>query len=324
MSASPAETRPPRICVVGSVNVDMVVRTERLPLPGETVAGTDVRQIPGGKGANQAVAAARLGAQVTLVGRVGDDAFGRQMLAHLAAEQVDVSRLATTAGVPTGLAAIQVAASGQNSIVVVPGANGHLSPADLAAAADAIRAADLLLVQLETPLDAIGAAMRIARAAGVPILFDPAPASARLPDELLRVEFCCPNESEAATLVGRPVVTPEDARQAARALRDLGVGCALVTLGDRGVWVNDGRGLDELSPAVPVHAVDTTAAGDAFAAGFAVRFAQTGDVSAAVRWGSLAGALAATQFGAQPSLPTAARLFEAESPTDGRRAFPRT
>jgi len=293
--------KPPRIVVVGSANTDLVVRGERIPRPGETVLGGALVRAAGGKGANQAVAAARLGAAVSLVARVGDDDFGRDALAGYAREGIDISHCRVDPDAPSGVALILVDVHGENAIAVAPGANGRLSPADVDAAAPAIRSADLLLLQLETPLPTVLHAARTARAAGVPVLLDPAPAPPDgLPAELVAlVSILKPNATEATRLAGHA----DDAAAAARRLVGLGPGLVIVTLGADGALVATADGVGHV-PAYPVRAIDSTAAGDAFTAALAVGLAEGRPPLEAARRAAAAGALAATRPGAQPSLPT--------------------
>jgi len=292
-----------RITVVGSLNMDLVVRSPRIPKPGETIIGSEFRTVPGGKGANQAVAAARMGAQVSMVGRVGDDAFGGALLDNLGASAVDRAFVTRDPEAATGIALITVDDGGQNSIVVASGANMCLLPADVDAAKAAIAASDALLLQLESPPETVTRAAEVARAHGVRVVLNPAPARP-IPAALLSlVDVLIPNESETAYLAGTEVGDQAQAEAAAHSLRDSGVGTVVLTLGERGAmlaWV----GGTELFPAFDVTPVDTTAAGDAFVAGFAVALAEGRSLAEAVRWGNAAGALATTKMGAQPSLPT--------------------
>ena len=297
----------PRIAVAGSLNMDLVVRSPRIPRPGETIIGGEYRHVPGGKGANQAVAAARLGAQVAMVGRLGRDAFGDQLRNNLAAGRVDTPFVVQDAGIATGVALIVVDDAGQNSIVVAPGANMRLSPADIDAAAQAIAGADALLLQLESPLDAVIRAAEVAHDHGVTVILNPAPARPLPPHLLALVDVLIPNESEAALLTGLPVDSQSEAEEAAAALLHLGTGAAVLTLGERGALLAR-EGQRQIAPAFPVQPVDTTAAGDAFVAGFAVALAEGATMGDAVRWGNAAGALATTQHGAQPSLPSRAAV----------------
>ncbi|MGE5527516.1 MAG: ribokinase, partial [Patescibacteria group bacterium] len=256
----------PEIVVVGSINMDLVATAPHAPAPGETVLGGEFRTIPGGKGANQAYGAARLGGRVAMVGRLGDDAFGRQSLANLAAAGVDTVHIGTIAGSASGVALIVVDDAGNNSIVVAPGANSLLGAEDVEAAAPLFAEARVLLVQLEVPLPAVAKAVGMARDMGLRVILDPAPARP-LPDDLLaRVDYLTPNQNESEVLTGIRVVDRASALEAGRLLRRRGVGCALVKLGGEGVVVLDGGSEYHLA-GHRVKAVDTTAAGDAFAAG---------------------------------------------------------
>ena len=294
---------PPHIAVVGSLNMDLVIRTPRFPSPGETIIGRDFHTIPGGKGANQAVAAARLGARVSMVGRVGDDGFGAQQLANLSGLGIDVSHIRRDPGAATGVALIAVDEGGQNSIILASGANMRLAPADVEAAEEAIASAALLLLQLEVPLEVVEQAAALARAHGVTVVLNPAPARELPPSLLRQVDFLIPNESETALLTGVQVEDMEAARQAATRLRTAGVGTVILTLGERGALLVDRMQATHI-PGFQVEVVDTTAAGDAFVGGFAVALAEKQSLTEAVRFANAAGALAVTRLGAQPSLPT--------------------
>lgn len=290
-----------RITVLGSLNMDLVIRAPRHPLPGETLTGGPFRTFPGGKGANQAVAAARLGGQVTMIGRVGADPFGDTLIAGLQADGVDTACVGRSTEA-TGVALITVSTAGENTIVIAPGANGSVSPDTVMTYRDAIISADALLLQLEVPLPAVEAAAGLAHAAGVPVILNPAPAQP-LPASLLRhVTYLIPNQHEAALLAGLPTDTDAGAAAAARALQAAGIQTVVMTLGERGALVfADGRQVSV--PSYPVQVVDTTAAGDAFVAAFAVALTEGKSPVAAARWGCAAGALACTVLGAQPSLP---------------------
>ncbi len=298
---------PAHVVVVGSLNMDLVVRAPRIPAPGETLLGGEFHTVPGGKGANQAVAAARLGARVSMVGRLGADDFATQLLANLEADGIDHSAVIQDASTTTGVALIVVADDGQNSIVVASGANMQVTPDDVDAAAETIAAADVLLLQLEIPLDAVQRAAEIAHEHGVPVVLNPAPARDLPADLLSRVDVLIPNESETALLTGLPVDTGAELEAAARALLDRGISTAILTLGARGAMLATGSEV-EIIPTFKVQPVDTTAAGDAFVAGFSVALAEGKPVAEAVRWGNAAGALAATRLGAQTSLPRRAEL----------------
>jgi ribokinase len=292
-----------RITVAGSLNMDLVIHSPRIPQPGETIIGGDFQMAPGGKGANQAVAAARLGAQVWMVGRVGKDAFGQSLLNGLLADGVDHTYVTQDSETASGVASIVVDEAGQNSIVVASGANGRLSPADINAAKKVIIGADVLLLQLESPLETVLEAAQIAHAHGVTVILNPAPARP-LPAELFPlVDVLIPNESETTLLTDMPVDDRNQAEVAATALRELGLNLVVLTLGKRGALLAQ-KGKTIRVPAFNVTPVDTTAAGDAFVGGFAVALAEGKSPVDAVRWANAAGALATTQPGAQPSLPT--------------------
>lgn len=292
----------PSLVVVGSINLDLVVRCAALPRPGQTVTGDDLHEVGGGKGANQAVAAARLGARATLIGRVGGDAAGRRLREGLLAEGVAVPIELVTPEVSSGTAIIAVEHSGENHILLVPGANACLTPADVDRHAEHIRSAGVLLLQLEVPVETVIAAARLARSAGVRVLLDPAPAPAHLDPALYHVDLLSPNRSEAEALVGRPLPTIADLTEAARELVARGAGAVVITLGAEGALLC-AAGVARHLPAFPIHAVDATAAGDAFKAGLAMRWAEGAALDEAVRFALAAGALAASRPGAQPSLP---------------------
>lgn len=294
----------PRITVVGSLNMDLIARAPRLPRPGETVLGRDFNTAPGGKGANQAVAAARLGAQVTMVGRVGDDDYGRALLRTMERDGVATEHIVVDREAPTGVALIELNDEGENSIIVISGANMRLTPDDVDAAAATLATSDALLLQLESPLPVVQHAACVARAHGVTVILNPAPARP-LPDDFFQgVDYLIPNETEAGLLAGREVGDLSAARDAARALRGKGVRTVILTLGTQGAFI---VGQEESHvPAFQVEVVDTTAAGDAFVAGFAVALTRGLGVEEATRYACAAGALAVTRLGAQPSLPTVA------------------
>jgi ribokinase len=292
-----------QVVVVGSLNMDLVIRSERIPRPGETILGGEFHSVPGGKGANQAVAAARLGARVWMVGRVGDDAFGGELLGNLAADGIDHTFVLRDPSSATGVALIVVDEAGQNTIVVASGANMKLSPSDVDAVSAIISTADALLLQLESPLETVIHTAHLARSQGVPVILNPAPARP-LPEELLAlVDVLVPNESETALLTGMPVGNEDEAAAASAALREAGVGTVILTLGERGALVAEETGT-RIHPAFTVEPVDTTAAGDAFLAGLSVALAEGRTLDEAVKWGNAAGALATTKLGAQTSLPT--------------------
>jgi ribokinase len=299
----------PRVVVVGSVNMDLVVRVPQLPRPGQTLAASGMDTIPGGKGANQAVAAARLGARVTLIGRLGDDVFGPRLRAGLVAEGVGVTHVLTTPDCPSGVALIGVEPSGENAIVIVAGANWHLTPADVAEREEVIASADVLVLQLEVPPETVVTAVAVARRRGVRVILDPAPAPrGPLPEALCSVDVLSPNQTEAEALTGVAVTDRAAAERAAVALRRGGAGSVVLKLGAMGALLREGDSAAVWVPTARVEAVDTTAAGDAFTAALAVALAEGRPMTDAVRLGCAAGTLAVTRFGAQPAMPTRAEV----------------
>jgi ribokinase len=294
--------RKSQILVVGSSNTDMIVRLARIPGPGETVIGGKFSTAPGGKGANQAVGAARAGGQVTFVGRLGVDTLGEDALANLRADGIDVAHVVRDRTAPSGVALIFVGGGGENSIAVASGANDRLTPADVRRAQAAFHRTDILLVQLETPLAAVTAAIDLATKAGAQVILNPAPARPLPPGLLRKVSILTPNEHEAELLTGIKVTDGASASQAANHLLRLGVGTVILTLGARGAFIADG-GAGAWLPAFKVKAVDTTAAGDIFNGALAVALAEGRPLSAAVDFAQAAAALSVTRLGAQPSAP---------------------
>ena len=292
--------------VLGSVNMDLVARVARHPRPGETVAGSDLTYAPGGKGANQAVAAARLGARVRFVGRVGDDGFGRTLVDCLTTNGVDVADVGVEADAASGVALITVDADGQNCIVIAPGANGRVGAGDVDRLLSGVASGDVVLLQLEISLDAVADAAARVAARGGRVILDPAPAPAEpLPAGLYRdAEVMTPNQSEAAQLLRRPVDNLDDARAAVTALRDLGVRVPLIKLGGDGVvYAESPDGSPQHAPALAARVVDTVAAGDAFNGGLAAALAAGLSLGEAVRWGSAAGSLCVERAGAMNAMP---------------------
>jgi ribokinase len=293
----------PTILVVGSANVDMIVRTERLPRPGETVVGGQFISAGGGKGANQAIAARRLGARVSFVGRVGDDTPGHSIRETFRGEGIDGSFLVTDPRAATGVALILVDREGQNMISVASGANLRVSEEDVRRCAPAFDAADVVVCQLEIPIESVRLALAIARERGIPTLLNPAPAQTVVDEILQLADWLTPNEFEASALSGLAVDDREAAQAAARALLGRGTGGVVVTLGDRGSILVSA----DASVSVEAHAVDAidaTAAGDAFTGAFAVALARGLHPAGALVYANAAAGLATTRSGAQPSLPT--------------------
>ncbi|WP_339546678.1 ribokinase [Pseudomonas sp. RA_35y_Pfl2_P32] len=293
---------PAKVVVVGSLNMDLVTRAPRLPRGGETLIGQSFTTVSGGKGANQAVAAARLGAQVAMVGCVGSDAYGTQLREALLAEQIDCQALSTVEG-SSGVALIVVDDHSQNSIVIVAGANGALTPPVVDQFDAILQAADVLICQLEVPYDTVGHVLRRGRELGKTVILNPAPASGALPAQWYGgIDYLIPNESEAAALSGLPVDSLQTAKAAASQLIAMGAGKVIITLGAEGSLFANGQGFQHF-PAPRVKAVDTTAAGDTFVGGFAAALAGGKSEAEAIRFGQVAAALSVTRAGAQPSIP---------------------
>jgi ribokinase len=291
-----------KIVVIGSSNTDMIIKVPRIPKPGETLLGGTFTIAAGGKGANQAVAAARAGGNVTFIACIGDDMFGRQAIEGFKNDNIDVTYINTIAEDPSGVALIFVDDKGENSIAVASGANARLMPQDVDKVRDVITSADLLLMQLETPLPTIEKAARIAREADIKVILNPAPAQS-LPDELLvNLYAITPNESETELLTGITVEDVEDAKEAAQKLIEKGLEVVIVTLGSKGALLKT-KEQAELVEGFTVNAVDATAAGDVFNGSLTVAIAEGKSLSNAVRFANAAAALSATKLGAQPSAP---------------------
>lgn len=300
------------IVVIGSLNMDFVLAVDRLPLPGETIFGRNFRVIPGGKGANQAYAAAKLAGGRTIVrmlGRVGADSFGAALKANLAGAGMDVGAVLETDAEATGVACIHVDDAGQNSITVAPGANGLLSASDIVSQREVLSGARCVLLQLEVPLAAVAEGLREARRNGATCILDPAPARS-LPREILElVDIATPNENEACMLAGVPPsrLNTAEATALGRTIRDLGVRSVIVKLGDQGcVYCDSDRTFS--TAAFPVQALDSTAAGDTFNAALAVALAEEMKIEDALRFASAAGAISVTRAGAQTSAPSRAEV----------------
>ena len=292
-----------KIAVVGSSNMDLVVKSARIPAVGETILGGDFIMAPGGKGANQAVAAAKLGAEVYFIAKLGDDIFGQQSLSNFKKEGVNTTYVAQTKEAPSGVALIMVDEKGNNSIVVAPGANHKLSPEDVEQAASDIASSGAVVAQLEVPLETIECAAQLANRSEVPFILDPAPAQ-KLSAELLKmVDVLTPNETEAQILTGMEVTDEESARTASEKLLSSGVKTVILTMGEQGFLLADTE-KTEFVTARKVQAVDSTAAGDAFTGSLAVGVAEGKTVSEAASFANYVAALSVTKMGAQPSMPT--------------------
>jgi ribokinase len=296
----------PHIVVVGSLNADFVINVSRFPVAGETLIGRSFQVFPGGKGANQAYAAARLGGRVSMIGQVGNDAQASWLKTHLAGAGVDVTHVQQDRAVASGIATITIDAGGQNQIIIVPGSNGSFRPEKLGPAEESIRSAGIVLLQLEIPLETVSAAARIAKAAGAVVLLDPAPACA-LPDALLAcADYLTPNETELAILTDTSPrdLDRRDALELARRLQQRGARKVLLKLGAQGALLLSGD-REYFWPVLPVKAIDTTAAGDAFNGAFAYALAAGENELEAGRFATAAAACSVTKAGAQPSMPTA-------------------
>ncbi|AIZ32488.1 ribokinase [Pseudomonas parafulva] len=297
-----------KVVVVGSLNMDLVARAERLPRGGETLAGDSFFTAPGGKGANQAVAAARLGASVAMIGNVGDDAYGQQLRQALQDEGVDCQAVAICEGVSSGVALIVVDAASQNAIVIIAGGNGQLTAESVERFDALLQQAEVVVCQLEVPPATVAWTLARGRELGKTVILNPAPASGQLPtDWFAHIDYLIPNESEAEALTGLPVTDLDSARRAAERLLEWGAGKVIVTLGAQGALFVSAAG-DRHFPANRVNAVDTTAAGDTFVGGFAAGLACGLEEGEAIVRGQRAAALSVTRVGAQPSIPHLAEL----------------
>lgn len=292
----------PKVVVVGSSNTDMIIKLDKIPTPGETVIGGEFSTAAGGKGANQAVAAARAGGDVTFVACVGDDMFGQQAMDGFVSDQIDVKYIVKDEKAASGVAFIFVDKKGENSIAVASGANFELTPDHIAQAADVIKSADILVMQLETPVNTITAAAKVAKDNGVKVILNPAPAQP-LGDDLLEcLSVLTPNEIEAEVVSGVKVEDDASAEEAARVLLDKGLDSVLITLGPKGVFAANRDGA-KMVPGFTVEAVDTTAAGDVFNGALSVALCENPSLDDAIRFANAAGALSVTKLGAQPSAP---------------------
>ena len=299
----------PRVVVFGSINMDLVAKTPRLPKPGETLIGHSFSTIPGGKGANQAVAIARLNIPTVMIGRVGKDSFGQELLQSLQSAKVQIEDILVDESVNSGVALIAVDDYGENTIIVIPGANGRVNETDVERLSSHLTGADSLLLQLEVPISAVKAAAQSAQKLGVRVILDPAPASSDLPIDLYPlIDILTPNQTEAEQLVGFPIESPALVVEAATLLQQRGARTVVIKLGAKGGFCATP---DEafFFPAFRVATIDTVAAGDAFNGGLAAALAEGLPLREAVTWGAAAGALAASQSGAQSSLPNRVTLI---------------
>jgi ribokinase len=299
----------PKVVVVGSSNTDMIIKLDKIPVPGETVIGGEFSTAAGGKGANQAVAAARAGGDVTFIACVGEDMFGQESLDGFVKDGINTDHIIKQSKAASGVALIFVDKKGENSIAVASGANFELTPDHIAQVSDVIKSADILVMQLETPVDTITAAAKIAKDNGVKVILNPAPAQA-LGDDLLEcLSVLTPNEIEAEVVSGVKVEDDASAQEAARVLLDKGLDSVLITLGPKGVFAANRDGA-KMVPGFTVDAVDTTAAGDVFNGALSVALCVNTSLDEAIRFANAAGALSVTKLGAQPSAPTRQEIEE--------------
>ena len=293
-----------KIVTVGSINMDLVMHSERLPTPGETIKAGNFYTNPGGKGANQAVAVAKLGGESILLARTGDDGYGQELTAVLEKYGVNTSCVKTTKDCCSGMAIITVMTGGENSITIIGGANDKLLPDDVDGIENQIASADAVMVQLEVSADTVRRAIQLAKKYNKLTVIDPTPVpSGGLPDELFEVDIFSPNKSETEMITGLTIKTDNDIKKACGLFLSKGVKQVVMKLGDKGVFIMDKSGNARHIPAFKVKPVDTTAAGDAFTAGMALRFIETGSIEQAVRFGCAAGALTVMANGAQQAIP---------------------
>ncbi|MDJ0601195.1 MAG: ribokinase [Crocosphaera sp.] len=291
------------IVIFGSINMDMIAQTPRFPQPGETIIGTHFITLPGGKGANQAVATAKLGCLTYFVGRVGGDSFGRDLLQNLEAFNINTQAVFIDQNTSSGVAMINVETSGENTIIVIPGANGNIAEADVIRLQKILAKTNLLLLQLEIPIMAVEMAAEEAKKLGVTVMLDPAPAPEKLPDSLYTfIDIITPNQTEAAKLVGFPLKDTDSIKKAADNLLEKGVKIVIIKLGEEGAYYATEKEQGFVSP-VTVKTIDTVGAGDGFNGGVAAALDRSLSLKEALKWGSIVGALTTTKEGAQTALP---------------------
>ena len=311
----------PKIAVLGGINMDFTIRCQVLPQPGQTVQGSRLLKAPGGKGANQAVAAARLGAHVTLIGSVGDDGSGRELLDSMRKVGIDTSVVRSTTGLSTGTAFILVDDNGRNLISFVSGANSTVDRSLIDAAEEAIRDADLFLLQMECPMDAVQYGIEKASDLGVTVILNPAPAY-QLPEAILRkCAVVVPNETEAQILSGVSISSDHDLAKAARAIKERGAGTVIITVGERGAYLSDAGAEGRLFAPPKVKSVDTVTAGDVFAGALAVKLAAKDTIEGAIAFANCAAALSTTREGAQPSIPNEDEVRDFQRHSKGKGGF---
>lgn len=297
-----------KICVIGSLNMDLVVNVDQMPKKGQTLIGSKFREIPGGKGGNQAVAASRLGGDVRMIGKVGDDGFGQRLLNQLKADKVNIDYIQVEEG-PSGVAIITVDKNAENSIVVSPGANFKLTESDIDKCIDAIKESNVVVIQLETPIDTIKYALEKSKELGKFTILNPAPA-VKLSDDIIKnVDLLTPNETELEILSGVTIESEEDIQKAANVMIQKGVKQLIVTLGSKGSLYLD-KDKTEFKKSYKVEAIDTTAAGDSYTGALSVAFSQGKSIDEAMDFASKVGALCVTKVGAQTSIPN---LYDIEN-----------